>query len=194
VVKCLFERGCLPQVMCGTSVGALVVALLGIHKDSQLPQLWREPVDFAAFDGIASCASSSARRKLVRLLKSGVLMDVTKMVKLCQDNLGDMTFAEAYRRTRRVINITLPHRSQNRGGAKSVIAFILVAIPLRQAWHSRVGVCRWEISNSSFLKLTPFNSCLPVPVSLSDSFLACNLERAPFPGHRFLSSASQLSA
>ena len=36
VVKALFERGCLPRVISGASIGALVAALLGINTDQEL--------------------------------------------------------------------------------------------------------------------------------------------------------------
>ena len=116
VVKALFERGCLPRVISGASIGALVVALLGIHTDQELETLWKAPVNLAAFEELGKVGS--ARRKFVRLLKEGVLMDVEKLVKLCKDNVGNITFAEAYRKTGRIINITLPHKSQNQGGSQ----------------------------------------------------------------------------
>ena len=81
-------------------------------------KLWDSdaPVDLTAFEELGR--AGSARRKVVRLLKEGVLMDVEKLVKLCKDNVGDVTFAEAYQKTGRIINITLPHKSQNRGGSQ----------------------------------------------------------------------------
>lgn len=47
---------------------------------------------------LTSCASfaaadGSGRRKLIRLLKHGVLMDVAKLEVFCRLNLGDVTFA-----------------------------------------------------------------------------------------------------
>ena len=41
------------------------------------------------------------------MLKNGVLMDVQKLVALCKENVGDVTFDEAFRKTGRGVNITL---------------------------------------------------------------------------------------
>ena len=50
-VQCLYEQGVLPRVLCGTSIGALVAALVGCHTDTELPALWRDPsaINFDAF-------------------------------------------------------------------------------------------------------------------------------------------------
>lgn len=52
VIKCLFEENLLPPVVCGSSIGALFAALLGIHSDSQLSAMFddREAIDISAFE------------------------------------------------------------------------------------------------------------------------------------------------
>ena len=52
-------------------------------------------------------ASGGVERKLKRLLNKGVLMDVSKLQKALQQNIGDVTFAEAYERTGRIMNISV---------------------------------------------------------------------------------------
>jgi hypothetical protein len=46
-------------------------------------------------------------RKLRRILQTGHLMDVSKLQKVLLDNIGHVTFHEAYERTGRIINITV---------------------------------------------------------------------------------------
>jgi len=46
-------------------------------------------------------------RKLRRALTTGHLMDVEKLQKALQENVGDITFHEAYERTGRILNITV---------------------------------------------------------------------------------------
>ncbi|EDQ91260.1 uncharacterized protein MONBRDRAFT_1048, partial [Monosiga brevicollis MX1] len=108
VLRCLFQNGLLPPVICGNSIGALYSAVLGIHTDDELNSLFDRPdaIDFSAF---LKLGKGSVRRKVIRLLKHGVLMDITKLEEFCRANLGDLTFAEAYQRTGRIVNITLTH-------------------------------------------------------------------------------------
>lgn len=46
-------------------------------------------------------------RKLKRILRTGHLMDVRKLQKVLIDNMGHVTFHEAYEKTGRIINITV---------------------------------------------------------------------------------------
>eukprot|EP00126_Sphaerothecum_destruens_P010319 Sdes_comp20715_c0_seq3m16414 len=106
VVKCLYEFNLLPRVISGGSVGSLVVALLGVHNDEEIPALFQDNfIDFEAFLKVGQ--KGSVRRKLTRLLKHGVLMDVNVLEEFCKKNIGPLTFLEAYKKTGRIINITV---------------------------------------------------------------------------------------
>lgn len=59
----------------------------------------------------AVAAPGSGIRKLKRFLKHGVLNDVGKLEDLCRTNLGDLTFAESFKLTGRVISISITHPS-----------------------------------------------------------------------------------
>ena len=139
VVKCLFEQRCLPRVICGASIGALIAALVGIHTDDEIPDMWERPIDPSSLDTLP--VKGSARRKIIRLLKQGVLMDVQKLVVLCKKNLGDMTFQEAFTRTGRITNITLPKRSQNRGGSQLLN---YITAPNVLLWSAACASCAHE--------------------------------------------------
>ena len=47
------------------------------------------------------------RPRLHRLLERGTLMDISKLRVFLRTNLGDMTFAEAYKLTGRVFNVSV---------------------------------------------------------------------------------------
>eukprot|EP00127_Corallochytrium_limacisporum_P005931 Clim_evm8s215 gene=Clim_evmTU8s215 len=105
VVKALYRFNLLPRVISGSSIGALVVALLGVHTDDEMPRLFESnAIDFSAFDRLGK---GSARRKIARFLKHGVLNDIRKLEGFCRGNIGDLTFQEAYNRTGRIVNITV---------------------------------------------------------------------------------------
>lgn len=103
VVKALHEQNLLPKVISGTSVGALIAALICIHTKEELPQLF-EPggIDLAAF---AVKKKGSIKRKITRLFTKGYLLDIKVLEDCVEKNLGDITFEEAYNRTGMVLNI-----------------------------------------------------------------------------------------
>lgn len=110
VVKALLDQNLLPKVVCGTSAGALVASLVAIFTDSQLAGIFRtdelinpvtnQPFCFRYFD-------DDPFRRLRRLFRSGVLHDVAELQRCLKENIGDLTFEEAYHRTRRILNITV---------------------------------------------------------------------------------------
>lgn len=104
VVRGLFEAKLLPNVIFGCNTGALVAACLCCFEDI-LSVIDGDAVDFAAFAKRGS--SGSLKRKWNRLKHEGTLMDVQVLLQFAKDNLGDITFAEAFKKTGRVLNISV---------------------------------------------------------------------------------------
>ena len=50
-------------------------------------------------------------RQILRLFKRGVLFDITVLEKFVKANIPELTFLEAYRMTRRVLNVTVTSAS-----------------------------------------------------------------------------------
>jgi TAG lipase/lysophosphatidylethanolamine acyltransferase len=120
VVKALHLRGLLPRVISGTATGALIAALVGVHTESELLDvLSGNGINIEAFTKrVAKNGSSESSwyRTLVRRINrwwtSGHFLNVQVLEDLLQANIGDMTFEEAYERTRRVLNITVTTSAQ----------------------------------------------------------------------------------
>ncbi|RKP38342.1 acyl transferase/acyl hydrolase/lysophospholipase, partial [Dimargaris cristalligena] len=110
VAKALWESNLLPRIMYGTAVGALIGALLCCHDDTELPALFStQTIDLSAFRRVER--RGHVVRKLGRFLKFGYLMNVRVLEECIRDNIGDMTFEEAYLKTGRILNIMVsPHR------------------------------------------------------------------------------------
>ena len=74
-----YEQDCLPPVICGTSIGALLAGMLGVCKDDELPSIW-SPGGRVMFEDFSESNLAAVRksqrppwaRKLTRLLKVGV--------------------------------------------------------------------------------------------------------------------------
>ncbi|CAG8982762.1 hypothetical protein HYALB_00001043 [Hymenoscyphus albidus] len=120
VVKALFSRGLLPRIVTGTATGALIAALVGIHTEDELPQFLNgESIDLSAFAGKSAVREngkngpfvdnwfSTLARRVRRFWKEGYFLDVTVLEECVRANVGDLTFEEAYVRTKRVLNITV---------------------------------------------------------------------------------------
>lgn len=112
VVKSLFEHDLLPKVICGTEIGALIAALVCIHTDDELPNFLKPGgIDLEAF--AENRGGSAIMRKVERLVKTSHLLDASILERCVRSNTGDITFEEAYRRTNRVLNITVSPTRKN---------------------------------------------------------------------------------
>ncbi|CAG8515048.1 9391_t:CDS:10 [Scutellospora calospora] len=92
IVKALHENQLLPRVICGTAVGAFIAALVCVHTDDELPP---GGIDLEAFSKVGT--RGNVHRKVARFLKHDCVLK----------NVGDLTFEEAYEKTKRVLNITV---------------------------------------------------------------------------------------
>lgn len=116
VVKALHLRGLLPRIIAGSSTGALVAALVGVHTEDELLEfLTGDGIDLSAFDSNAAAVEQQNKggffqtmyRRVSRFVRHGYLLDVRILEECVRANVGDMTFEEAYARTKRVLNITI---------------------------------------------------------------------------------------
>ena len=105
VIKAIFEANLLPRIISGASAGSIVCSVLCTRTDEEIPAVMNEfPYgDLAVFeeegqgDGIAD--------HIRRLLTEGSWSDIKHLTGVMRNVLGDITFQEAYNRTRRICNI-----------------------------------------------------------------------------------------
>jgi TAG lipase/lysophosphatidylethanolamine acyltransferase len=91
VAKALVEADLLPRVISGSSVGALMAALICTKTDDELPKLFTiGGIDLKAFSTLRP--GGSIQRKIIRLFTEGYLLDVTVLEECIKANLKDMTF------------------------------------------------------------------------------------------------------
>jgi TAG lipase/steryl ester hydrolase/phospholipase A2/LPA acyltransferase len=111
VLKALWERRLLPRIISGASAGSIVSAVMCTRTDEEMPALLESFCygDLAVFE--AEGDEDSILRKLARFLKFGALFDISHLTRVMKEMLGDMTFQEAYNRTRRILNICVSSAS-----------------------------------------------------------------------------------
>ncbi|RDW85782.1 patatin-like phospholipase [Coleophoma crateriformis] len=136
VVKALFSRGLLPRIITGTATGALIAALVGIHTEEELPRfLHGDSIDLSAFAGKVGPSQNGEKqggslsgwletlsRRIKRFFREGYFLDVTVLEECVRANVGDLTFEEAYNRTKRVLNITVA--TTGRGGVPNLLNYL----------------------------------------------------------------------
>lgn len=105
VLKALWEAKLLPRIISGASAGSMVCAVFCIHKDDELPALLEAfpHGDFAVFD--EEGREENLLQRTARFLKYGSFLDISHLANAMRSWLGDITFQEAYNRTRRILNI-----------------------------------------------------------------------------------------
>lgn len=139
VVKALHLRGLLPRIITGTATGALIAALVAIHtEDELLDFLNGDKIDLSAFtkqqnkivrlqnDSIFPFLQSelvqTIFRRFARLMTEGYFLDVDVLAECVRANVGDLTFEEAYAKTKRVLNITVA--TSGRGGIPNLLNYL----------------------------------------------------------------------
>ncbi|KAK8064531.1 acyl transferase/acyl hydrolase/lysophospholipase [Apiospora phragmitis] len=105
VLKSLFEVKLIPRIISGASAGSIVCSVVCTRTDDEIPQLLEEfPYgDLAVFEEPGNEDGLMAHVR--RLLTEGNWSDIKHLTRVMQNLLGDMTFQEAYNRTRRICNI-----------------------------------------------------------------------------------------
>lgn len=111
VVKALWESHLLPRIVSGSSAGAIVSAVLCTKTDEEIPETLDDFCygDLEVFEKTGE--EESLLRKAARFAKFGSVFDIQHLVKVMRGLLGDLTFQEAYNRTRRILNISVSSAS-----------------------------------------------------------------------------------
>ncbi|KAK7204729.1 acyl transferase/acyl hydrolase/lysophospholipase [Myxozyma melibiosi] len=105
VLEALHKCGLLPKIISGSSAGAIVAAALCTRSDQELPELLSnfQYFNLDVFEETGN--EESVWTRIARFLKHGAWTDISYLVSSMQEVLGQLTFQEAYNRTRRVLNI-----------------------------------------------------------------------------------------
>lgn len=105
VLKVLWQTNLLPRIISGASAGSIICAVFCTRTDDELPTLLDSyPYgDFSVFD--EPDREENVWQRTARFLKYGSFLDISHLARVMRAWLGDITFQEAYYRTRRILNI-----------------------------------------------------------------------------------------
>lgn len=150
VVKALHLRGLLPRIIAGTATGAIIAALVGVHtEDELLDFLNGKNIDLSAFaqrprkkGPKGSGWFETLTRRVRRWWREGHFLDVGVLEQLLRANVGNLTFEEAYTRTKRVLNITVT--TSGGGGVPNLLNYltapnVVSSTSNLSGWHPNVS-------------------------------------------------------
>ena len=111
VIKALWDAKLLPRIISGASAGSIVCAVVCTRTDEEIPDLMDSfcDGDLAVFEEDGN--EDGMLRKAARFLTHGALYDISHLTRVMKDMVGDMTFQEAYNRTRKILNICVSSAS-----------------------------------------------------------------------------------
>ena len=117
VIKALFQTGILPEIIVGTETGALVATLIASRTDEELDELFNADGGSTNLEAFRARSAHRRRtwyggafnvcRRLFRAWNNESVLDRSTLARCVRDNVGDMTFEEAFRRTGRKLCILL---------------------------------------------------------------------------------------
>jgi predicted acylesterase/phospholipase RssA len=105
VIKALYDNNLLPRIICGSSAGSLVASLLCTEVYENIPQLIERELKMGPFE--FKDKKFSFLRKIFRYITRGVLFDIEVLKEFLRENIGDITFQEAFDKTGWILNITV---------------------------------------------------------------------------------------
>lgn len=100
VIKVLWEQNLLPQVLAGSSMGSIIAAAVCNKSDAELDHFFKEQLDTIHLNALRWHNPRNLRAK-------GTAMDERQLLEHIVANVGSVTFAEAYKRSGRILNITV---------------------------------------------------------------------------------------
>ena len=117
IIKALVEAGLYKhiRVLSGTSGGSIIAAMVACKTDEELLEEVVNPCVSTDFKGDGSQAELGIRwfpplkDQLVNFLRNRVLMDKLEFKRCCDWYYGEVTFAEAYAKTKRHVSISVSY-------------------------------------------------------------------------------------
>lgn len=112
VARALLESDLLPNVISGSSAGAIIAGIICTRTPTELKQMFLSGslslgrISLNAFE-TSDSPSQDIRRKVDRLVQSGAFMDISILKDCLRENYGDLTFLEAYHATGKVLNVSV---------------------------------------------------------------------------------------
>lgn len=108
VVRALYFKGLLPNIIGGSAVGAAVASLVCTLEEHELIPILISIVDVMGdIDGSSQDIDERYGNIIENVVKKGYSQDILIFLKFVRDTIGDITFEKAYLKTNRVLNVVI---------------------------------------------------------------------------------------
>jgi len=104
VIEELLEQQLMPEVITGSSAGAIVAGFVATHTDEEMEQALLP--DVLKYQWVRTIG-------IRKLFKGEGVLDAAQLRKAIDRNIADMTFLEAYEKTGRILNISVSPADPN---------------------------------------------------------------------------------
>ncbi|MGK5093869.1 patatin-like phospholipase family protein [Deltaproteobacteria bacterium TL4] len=105
-IKTLLEHRLLPHVVSGSSIGSVIASILGTQTTQELSVLFEQPTRL--FE-----RNIMKPPKKTDFMRQKGFMDFDSLITYVVENVGLITFEEAYKKTNRVLNISMSPAYEN---------------------------------------------------------------------------------
>jgi len=106
VIKTLYKQNLLPRIICGSSAGSIVASIVCTTPyEKVIDDIERDFKNGGPFQ--YKDKKNSIFFKILKYITSGVLYDVEVLSECLREEIGDVTFQEAFDRTGWILNITV---------------------------------------------------------------------------------------
>lgn len=139
VCRALLYANCLPDIINGTSGGAIIAGVMATRTDSELRAPTFLTPDIANRFGVHWLPSLP--RQARHFIKHGVLMDWREFAHTARTYYWDLTFDEAYKRTRRHVSITVSYSTANTNQSGHAMVCNHVTTPHLLIWSAVTASC-----------------------------------------------------
>ncbi|KAI8875943.1 hypothetical protein K501DRAFT_201562 [Backusella circina FSU 941] len=107
IIKALINARLLPRIISGASCGSIMSAILCSRNEEERKKLMNGDWNLSLNVFESPDDPDTSIRRLTRLIKEGHLYDSSHLKNVLKEAIGDVTFQEAYNRSRLVLNITV---------------------------------------------------------------------------------------
>ncbi len=110
VIRTLWLQDMLPTIVTGSSAGSLTGSILCCSKQEDIWRMFED--DYTDFSSFAK-EDTSLATKIRRFISTGTVKEIQTVANFMRDNIGDITFKEAYEKTGFVLNVTVTGSGQH---------------------------------------------------------------------------------
>mmetsp|Transcript_1333 Transcript_1333/g.2759 ORF Transcript_1333/g.2759 Transcript_1333/m.2759 type:complete len:754 (+) Transcript_1333:646-2907(+) len=145
IVKALQDQKLLPHIISGASAGSIVAAMVACKTEPEMENMF-DPYAYEHFNMLGTVEELQGKvhpvwARMKNLFHKGVMFDTEVLKVFLREQVGDLTFQEAFNRTGRVLNITVQPSNPGQGSSRQPRLLNYLTSPHVLVWSAAVASC-----------------------------------------------------